>query len=198
MESLDINELKDLIQKYPWFALARREYFIRMSQMGTEHTEEGISQAAIYLSSRLPLYRMLDKQRKQSATSEAAYPPIPLNTDFSLPDPQDKQDVPKIIVVGGDYFSPADFEELAKTKSETPVTVAPKVTRQPVQKESSPISSEDSGFFDEDFYTETLGKIYAEQGFSQRALEVYEKLILLYPEKNAYFAALIEEIKKHL
>ena len=62
----------------------------------------------------------------------------------------------------------------------------------------APLNLDDPGFFDEDFYTETLGKIYAEQGFSQRALEVYEKLILLYPEKSAYFAALIEEIKKHL
>jgi hypothetical protein len=43
-----------------------------------------------------------------------------------------------------------------------------------------------------------LAKIYLAQGFLKRALDVYDKLILLYPEKSAYFATLKEEIKKQL
>lgn len=44
------------------------------------------------------------------------------------------------------------------------------------------------------FYTETLAQIYAEQGYYDRAKSIYSKLILAYPEKNAYFAALIEKL----
>ena len=46
-----------------------------------------------------------------------------------------------------------------------------------------------------DFVTETLAKIYADQGYYDKAIEVYAKLILLYPEKSTYFATLVNEIK---
>jgi hypothetical protein len=46
------------------------------------------------------------------------------------------------------------------------------------------------------FYTETLAQIYAEQGYYDQSKEIYSKLILAYPEKSAYFAALIQELDK--
>jgi len=46
--------------------------------------------------------------------------------------------------------------------------------------------------------TETLAKIYVEQGLYPKAIEVYKKLVLKYPEKNAYFAARITELEKKL
>jgi len=44
--------------------------------------------------------------------------------------------------------------------------------------------------------TERLAEIYVLQGLKDKAIEVYEKLILKYPEKNIYFAKKIEELKK--
>ncbi|MCD8312968.1 MAG: hypothetical protein LUC24_02260 [Bacteroidales bacterium] len=46
----------------------------------------------------------------------------------------------------------------------------------------------------EGFYTETLAQIYEEQGYLDKAKEIYAKLILGCPEKSAYFAALIEKL----
>ncbi len=46
--------------------------------------------------------------------------------------------------------------------------------------------------------TETLAKIYVEQGLYPKAIDVYKKLVLKYPEKNAYFAARITELEKKL
>lgn len=43
--------------------------------------------------------------------------------------------------------------------------------------------------------TETLANIYVEQGFYNKALEIFNKLILKYPEKKAYFAKRISEIE---
>lgn len=48
------------------------------------------------------------------------------------------------------------------------------------------------------FVTETLANIYVEQGLFQKAITVFEKLILKYPEKKAYFAERIQELEKNI
>ena len=99
------------------------------------------------------------------------------------PEPERK----RIYVVGGDYFMPEDLrgvqgQDLSSLDS----------------SRRSQVSTDSSEFTDETFYTETLARIYADQELYDRANEVYEKLILLYPEKSAYFAALKNDIKKYL
>lgn len=56
-------------------------------------------------------------------------------------------------------------------------------------------SGEISLEIDSPLCTETLASIYAQQGYYQQAIEIYSKLCLLYPEKSAYFATLVKEVK---
>jgi hypothetical protein len=46
--------------------------------------------------------------------------------------------------------------------------------------------------------TETLAGIYADQGLYLKAIEVFKKLILKYPEKKSYFATQIKELEENL
>lgn len=49
--------------------------------------------------------------------------------------------------------------------------------------------------FNEDLFSENLAEIFARQGKLKKAIEIYRKLIWKFPQKKAFFATRIEEIK---
>jgi hypothetical protein len=48
---------------------------------------------------------------------------------------------------------------------------------------------------EEEVYTEAMAEAFTQQGKQIRAMEVYTKLSLMFPEKSAYFAAKIDNLK---
>jgi tetratricopeptide (TPR) repeat protein len=64
------------------------------------------------------------------------------------------------------------------------------------QEEITRDLSEKSTKFGDDLISENLAIILLKQGKKERAVDIYRKLIWKLPQKKAYFAARIEEIKK--
>ena len=67
-------------------------------------------------------------------------------------------------------------------------TIAPKAA--PISKKAS------TKKLSEEVVSETLAELYVNQGFIDKAIEMYGKLSLKYPEKSTTFALLIKNLKK--
>ena len=65
----------------------------------------------------------------------------------------------------------------------------------PVNIASGDLSTIKTGEFSDNIVSETLVDILLKQGKKDRAIEVLKKLIWKFPQKKAYFAAQIEELK---
>jgi hypothetical protein len=63
----------------------------------------------------------------------------------------------------------------------------------PVEDISKPFVEIERGFI-----TETLARIYVNQGYYSKAIDIYEKLSLKFPEKSSYFASQIEKVKEYI
>jgi hypothetical protein len=71
--------------------------------------------------------------------------------------------------------------------------------RTKAQKEAPVVNlAKQSAVDKEEIITETLAKIYLNQGNVAKALSIYEKLSLRFPEKSSYFAAQIKILKQKL
>jgi hypothetical protein len=66
-------------------------------------------------------------------------------------------------------------------------------TSVPAEDISKPFVEESGGLV-----TETLAKIYISQGYYSKAMDIYEKLSLKFPEKSSYFASQIEKVKEYI
>jgi len=75
---------------------------------------------------------------------------------------------------------------------------APKIKFDPTKHNADVNLAELCEVEDIEFISETLAMIYAEQGYSGKASQMLKKLMLQNPEKNTYFAALIEKVKNSI
>lgn len=174
LRNLSSQELQQVLEDHPWFTVARRE---ALSRQGDDEAalRRAVARDAVFFLSRDQVIRLL--------TGNVREP--------EKPAPQERPARPQYYVVGGDYFGQADFERLEQEgfSVTTPVFGARAGS---VDVPPAKVEEVDA---DRTLVSETLAEIYAQQELYPRAIEIYKKLILLYPEKSAYFASLIEKVK---
>ncbi|MEO6759575.1 MAG: hypothetical protein ABIO24_08985 [Saprospiraceae bacterium] len=76
-----------------------------------------------------------------------------------------------------------------------PAPPAPVPKPEPAPKTSiAHVLAEKSVSANKDVLSETLAKLYAQQGHREKAINMYQRLSLAFPEKSTYFAAEIEKL----
>ena len=69
-------------------------------------------------------------------------------------------------------------------------------SQQATQPANAKPEAEQSSDNEEEFFTETLARIYIKQGRYQKALDIIQRLSTQFPGKNAYFADQIRFLEK--
>ena len=185
IHSLTLEELAGLVNLYPWFGGARVELGRRMSRLGADSWgEEQFADSALHVQNRSIIFRLA------SGTTKADYADKDLGALLaSFMEPaKEAESQHQVRVVGGDYFSQAQYDKVKEKEDNIFSRFAAK----------SPSSAEADGSegseMAERFATETLARIFAEQGRVEEAKRIYSRLILEFPEKSAYFATLIDSL----
>jgi hypothetical protein len=185
IHDISLEELSGVISVYPWFAGARIELCRRMADEGAL-SESQIAETALHLCDRKVVTPLLRRGREVDLSDKDARRIV----ERFIQEPAADTPAPRVVVVGGDYFSQDQYEDARKEGDNIFAQFAAKAREEgyvdvPAEPEN-----------EEPLCTETLAGIYLEQGYPQEAIDIYSQLCLRYPEKSVYFAALIDEINK--
>lgn len=185
LDSLTVEELGGIVSLYPWYGGAHAELCRRMAAMSDDVWREsqfGIS--ALHIPDRRGLFEMV---RKKNDCSDAEVQAL-VKRYFEEGLNEMSSDYRGV----GDYFPISAYSEVRKSEDNIFGDFARGYDS--VDTEEMDLSESERC----DFYTETLAQVYLEQGYPEKAKEIYAQLILRYPEKSSYFAGLIDKTDKKI
>jgi len=212
--------LSDLIEEYPYFQTAHLLHTLNLLHLKDTRFLFDLRKTAIYVPDRKQLFfrveddffdpelietleketlsfgspfelietflsGSVEKMRPKNIKSESS----PITTDYAsyfLSDKADSEEAPPMQYQETiDKFLEKDSISPLKIKLNQ-ADESPEVLSEPIF-EPPPV---------EGFFTETLAKIYIKQKKYSKALEIFRKLSLIYPEKSRYFADQIRFLRK--
>ena len=220
-----LYELRSLLALNPYFQTARLLMLQNLYLLHDAAFDEELRRAALYITDRKVIFNMVEaahyqlrqkpkaKKQKPEADSQTSRT-IDLIDNFleSIPEdeePKGKKRRPTPADAAIDYVA-----YLLETESDSQNEDAPQLKGHDLidtflQQEQGRImldlpeednndspqeeSDEDN---DEEYFTETLARIYIKQGRYQKALDIISRLSSKYPQKNAYFADQIRFLEK--
>lgn len=219
-----LDELRQLVEKYPYFQPARLLYLRNLYQLHDASFDKELRRASLFLPDRTALFLFIEGHnycfelgsRYETASIETADEDrtnsLIDNFLSKLPEEKEKGRRQKPVDISTDYMAylmqTGDMQDI----------VAPRMQHQDLiddfighgdrrivlaktsDEEFTPPASveQDNGATEEneDYFTETLAKIYIKQGRYIKAMEIIRKLSLKYPKKNRYFADQIRFLEK--
>ena len=188
LKKLSYEELAGVVNLYPWYGAARKEMCLRMTKMGGDiWGKVQYSDAAMYIMDRSKISDII-RGEVQNDYSDKDIDNILKNYLDENKDSVEIERTPGVKVAGGDFFTQSQYDMVRKDGDNVFSRFTVKTVR----------DVEDNGeesSLGENFCTETLAKIYEEQGYYEQAKLIYSHLLLNFPEKSAYFAALIDNLE---
>jgi hypothetical protein len=186
----EVPAIKDLIKEFPYCQSLHLLYLKNLHNTKSVYYDNYLRIAAAYATDRERLYWLINGSLVHSFTGS-------LEEDKDNKDDDELQldiKVPITELSGLTHSPVKNFKNdlIDKFIKENPIIASTN------KDESFNIVNlaQESLADNDEIVSETLARIYINQDNIPRAIKIYEKLILLFPEKSAYFASQIEKLKK--
>ena len=226
MDRDTLYELRSMLALHPYFQTARLLMLQNLYLLHDPTFDEELRRAAVYITDRKTIFQMIEaahyqlrQQIKESATptTESALTSrtIDLIDNFLDSIPKDEEPSEKAKRKPTPADAAVDYvayllatEDNSDDKQPAPQMKGQDLIDTFLEQEKGRImldlpeesSSDDEHDHEEEgeeeYFTETLARIYIKQGRYQRALDIITRLSEHYPKKNAYFADQIRFLEK--
>ena len=216
----DIEDLSRLVEQYPYFQAARLLLLRGLYQMQDERFGPALREAAIHLPDRAKLFQLIEGSRYQLAPETRLHHVHPvqepavdrtqslIDTFLAQQEEQGGKTRTKVADVTTDYMAyleqledlpQADQEKEEDIIDQFMQTTGGKIVlpkEEPSAALTSVQSDEEEKGAQDDYFTETLARIYVKQRKYTKAIEIIRRINLNYPKKSSYFADQIRFLEK--
>ena len=226
MDRDTLYELRSTLALYPYFQTARLLMLQNLYLLHDPAFDEELRRAAVYITDRKVIFQMVEaahyqlRQQQSMANSQqptannTASRTIDLIDTFLDSIPQDENEEkptrkPTPADAAVDYVAYLlATENVDDTTNETPQMKGQDLIDTFLEQEQGrimldlPVESQDkeseneSDDGDEEYFTETLARIYIKQGRYQKAYDIIGRLAERFPDKNVYFADQLRFLEK--